>query len=161
MLGSAVWLTFFKYGIDLASPMELIAYGKTRQEIAKLIDADELIYQDLDDLRDACIEAAPTGEVKEFEVGVFNGEYKTPVPQGYLEHLSKNRGNKRRVNGNEGSRNGTLIGNSGPVNTASSADAPNGDRQAAAHRCPENREDIRYVLGSFPQADGDGKLTDI
>ncbi|KAI0379123.1 amidophosphoribosyltransferase [Hypomontagnella monticulosa] len=84
------------YGIDLASPTELIASGKDRFAIAKSIDAEEVIYQDLDDLKAACAElAAPDGPTQ-FEVGVFCGTYITPVPEGYFEHLNEVRGTKRK-----------------------------------------------------------------
>ncbi|KAI2619697.1 amidophosphoribosyltransferase [Hypoxylon sp. NC1633] len=84
------------YGIDLASPTELIASGKDRFAIAKSIDAEEVIYQDLDDLKAACAELAPPNGPTQFEVGVFCGEYVTPVPEGYLEHLNQVRGTKRK-----------------------------------------------------------------
>ncbi|KAI1454091.1 amidophosphoribosyltransferase [Annulohypoxylon moriforme] len=84
------------YGIDLASPTELIASGKDRFAIAKSIDAEEVIYQDLDDLKAACAELAPKNGPTEFEVGVFCGKYVTPVPEGYFEHLNELRGTKRK-----------------------------------------------------------------
>ncbi|XXH05893.1 hypothetical protein Hte_012334 [Hypoxylon texense] len=84
------------YGIDLASPTELIASGKDRFAIAKSIDAEEVIYQDLDDLKAACAELSPSNGPKEFEVGVFCGTYVTPVPEGYFEHLNEIRGTKRK-----------------------------------------------------------------
>ena len=130
-----------QYGIDLADPAELIAQGKSRQDVARLIDADDLIYQDLKDLEDAITEAA-TGEVKEFEVGVFNGQYQTPVPEGYFEHLFRSR-NKQPKN-----RKASLAGNAGPLNVLSDGesggDKLNGRQQMEAH--PESRNDIRYVL---------------
>ncbi|KAL7621312.1 amidophosphoribosyltransferase [Parahypoxylon ruwenzoriense] len=84
------------YGIDLASPTELIASGKDRFAIAKSIDAEEVIYQDLDDLKAACAELAPPNGPTQFEVGVFCGKYVTPVPEGYFEHLNQVRGTKRK-----------------------------------------------------------------
>ena len=63
-----------QYGIDLAEPRELIAHGKTRQEVARHIRADDVIYQDLEDLKAACIEAGPDGKTSDFEVGVFCGQ---------------------------------------------------------------------------------------
>ncbi|KAI0169775.1 amidophosphoribosyltransferase [Hypoxylon sp. FL1284] len=84
------------YGIDLASPTELIASGKDRFAIAKSIDAEEVIYQDLDDLKAACAELAPVNGPTQFEVGVFCGKYVTPVPEGYFEHLNEMRGMKRK-----------------------------------------------------------------
>jgi amidophosphoribosyltransferase len=38
------------YGIDMASEKEFIAHNKTVDEICESIDADKLIYQDLEDL---------------------------------------------------------------------------------------------------------------
>ncbi|KAI1392299.1 amidophosphoribosyltransferase [Hypoxylon trugodes] len=84
------------YGIDLASPTELIASGKDRFAIAKSIDAEEVIYQDLDDLKAACAELAPPDGPTQFEVGVFCGKYVTPVPEGYFDHLNQLRGTKRK-----------------------------------------------------------------
>nr|XP_036577095.1 Amidophosphoribosyltransferase [Colletotrichum truncatum]KAF6783974.1 Amidophosphoribosyltransferase [Colletotrichum truncatum] len=79
------------HGIDLADPKELIARGKTPEQVATLIGADEVIYQDLEDLKAACFEAVDEGkksDITDFEVGVFCGQYKTAVPPGYAEHLS-------------------------------------------------------------------------
>src|SRR3954469_18043414 len=42
------------YGIDMPNPSELGAAGRTDDEVAKLIGADWLVYQDLDDLVAAC-----------------------------------------------------------------------------------------------------------
>ena len=38
------------YGIDMPAADELIASGRTEEEVETLIGADRLIYQDLDDL---------------------------------------------------------------------------------------------------------------
>ncbi|KAJ4302279.1 amidophosphoribosyltransferase [Collariella sp. IMI 366227] len=101
------------YGIDLATPQELIAHEKTRQDIARHINADDVIYQDLDDLKAACMEVTHRTNVKDFEVGVFCGKYKTEVPAGYFEHLNEIRGKKRKMAEGQG-----LVGNGGPVNIA-------------------------------------------
>ncbi len=78
------------YGINLATHAELIASDKDRFAIAKAIDADSVIFQDLDDLRAACSELCPPDGPKEFEVGVFCGEYVTgAVPDGYFEHMAE------------------------------------------------------------------------
>ncbi|KAK4219517.1 phosphoribosyltransferase-like protein [Rhypophila decipiens] len=114
------------YGIDLASPTELIAHEKTREDIARHIDADDVIYQDLDDLKAACTEASDNGEITDFEIGVFCGKYKTEVPEGYFEHLSENRGKKRKIAAAADPTTATgrtpgspsLVANGGPVNTA-------------------------------------------
>lgn len=136
---------------------DLVAHGKTRQEIAQHIHADEVIFQDLDDLKASCIEAAegPT-EIKDFEVGVFCGKYVTDVPEGYFEHLSKLRGKERKTMarameaGLPGSGHATVVTNSGPVNVASRRDGDDDDdagedgKENGSSR-PEHREDIRYV----------------
>ncbi|KAH8694002.1 amidophosphoribosyltransferase [Talaromyces proteolyticus] len=77
------------YGIALASPAELIASDKDRFAIAETIGAEEVIFQDLEDLKAACIELSPPNGPKSFEVGVFCGSYITHVPDGYIEHLAE------------------------------------------------------------------------
>ena len=47
------------YGIDMPSPQELIATGRSDEEICREIGADRLIYQDLDDLKAAVRKANP------------------------------------------------------------------------------------------------------
>lgn len=47
------------YGIDMPSVHELIAHNRTTEEVAELIGADWLIYQDLHDLVDAVSEGNP------------------------------------------------------------------------------------------------------
>lgn len=88
------------YGIDLASPNELIAHNRDVREIAKQIGADTVIFQDLDDLAGACLDAAYDSETdgpKKFEVGVFSGSYVTPVRGDYFERLERMRGEGRMV----------------------------------------------------------------
>lgn len=84
------------YGIDLATTSELIAFRRSESEIAKQINADQVIYQSLPDLVAACAELSPTPGPRQFEVGVFTGKYITPVDEGYLEHLERVRGNKKK-----------------------------------------------------------------
>ncbi|KAH7157977.1 putative amidophosphoribosyltransferase [Dactylonectria estremocensis] len=116
------------YGIDLADPEQLVAHNRTRQEIAKHIGADELIYQSLDDLKDACLEAieGPT-DIKDFEVGVFSGKYQTEVPESYFEHLRdiRAKGTKRKNAEVEapGAKKLTLVGNGAAVNGPKSPEA--------------------------------------
>ncbi|KAL2152566.1 hypothetical protein VTH82DRAFT_5750 [Thermothelomyces myriococcoides] len=137
------------YGIDLATPQELIAHEKTREDIARHINADDVIYQDLDDLKAACMEAAPSGRVTDFEVGVFCGKYLTPVPEGYLDHLNKSRGKKRKM-AEEAARTGsTVTGNGGPVNLAKrtlSDNGPTGSEMAGADEEDINGEDKLAAL---------------
>lgn len=89
------------YGIDLASPSELIAHERKADVIAKHIGADKVIFQDLGDLESACAEAVSSGMTvranQKFEVGVFSGVYVTPVDAGYFAHLEKVRGETRKM----------------------------------------------------------------
>ena len=87
------------YGIDLASPLELVAHNHHGEDaIAKHIGADSVIYQTLDDLKAACVDAANNAvdSPSDFEVGVFCGTYITPVDEGYFEHLEQIRGQTRK-----------------------------------------------------------------
>jgi amidophosphoribosyltransferase len=144
-----------QYGIDLATPQELIAHEKTRQDIARHINADDVIYQDLDDLKAACMEVTPGGKVKDFEVGVFCGKYQTEVPAGYFEHLNEVRGKKRKIA--EEAAAPAAVGNGGPVNVAKRTLADgavglerrvngDGEDKNAGMANPDNRQDIRWVF---------------
>lgn len=96
-MGESHTLTEHRSGIDLASPKELIAHKRDRFDIAKLIGADEVIFQDLRDLVDACAELSPNGAgAAKFEIGVFCGRYVTEVPPGYFEHLDEVRSKGRK-----------------------------------------------------------------
>jgi len=83
------------YGIDLASSSELIAHARSADEIAKVIGADGVIYQSLDDLKEACAELSPRPN-QIFEVGVFCGKYITPVEDRYFDHRDTLRGSRKR-----------------------------------------------------------------
>ena len=60
------------YGIDMPARSELAANGRTVDELAEEIGADKLIFQDLNDLKDAITETAP--ELTEFDASVFDGK---------------------------------------------------------------------------------------
>jgi len=78
------------YGIDMPAARELIAHGRTEDEVCTAIGADWLIYQDLEALVDAV--GAGNSEIKEFDCSVFNGEYVTgDIDAAYLERLEKSR----------------------------------------------------------------------
>jgi amidophosphoribosyltransferase len=87
------------YGIDMPATRELIASGRTEQEIEKELGADWLIYQELPDLIEACREG--NEQIEHFDASCFSGEYVTGVEQGYLEKLQQQRSdvarNERRI----------------------------------------------------------------
>jgi amidophosphoribosyltransferase len=85
------------YGIDMPSANELIAHGHTEEEVCRLIGADWLIYQDLDDLIASSAEGSP--KIKQFDCAVFTGDYVTgDVSQNYLDRIAaeRNDANKSR-----------------------------------------------------------------
>jgi amidophosphoribosyltransferase len=74
------------YGIDMPSASELIAHGRTVDEVCELIGADWLVYQDLEDLIHCSSEGNPA--VESFDCSVFSGEYITgDVDQKYLDRI--------------------------------------------------------------------------
>lgn len=74
------------YGIDMPSAKELIAHGRTDEEVGTKIGADWMIYQDLDDLIAASAEG--NANVSGFDCSVFNGEYLTgDVNETYLNSI--------------------------------------------------------------------------
>ena len=76
------------YGIDMPYVEELIAYDRSVDEICKLIGADKLIYQDLEDL----IKSVSNNKIKDFDTSCFSGEYITPgVTKEYLKNLHTTR----------------------------------------------------------------------
>jgi amidophosphoribosyltransferase len=105
------------YGIDLASPQELVAHNRDRTEIAKHIGADEVIYQSLDDLKAACAELSPRPN-QQFEVGVFCGKYATPVTKEYFEHLELIRGQSKKMKVLDAAKEAILHGNAGETEIA-------------------------------------------
>ena len=73
------------YGIDMPAPSELIASGRSIPEIQQELGADWLIYQELDDLIEACREG--NENITQFDTSCFSAEYVTGVKEGYLERL--------------------------------------------------------------------------
>jgi amidophosphoribosyltransferase len=82
------------YGIDMPAPSELIASGRDREQIRQELGADQLIYQDLDDLIEACQEG--NDSITRFDTSCFSGEYVTGVEDGYLEDLQLRRSDQAK-----------------------------------------------------------------
>lgn len=108
-----------------------------------------MIYQTLQDLKDACTEAIHEGsEAIDFEVGVFSGEYTTPVTCAYFDHLSKLRGKKKRKAASmtqDGDPSQTVVvGSGGPVNGATcNGKVEDEEEDEKPDQGPANREDVR------------------
>jgi amidophosphoribosyltransferase len=63
------------YGIDMPSPTELVAHGRTLEEVRELIGCDALIYQDVAGLKRAV--AALNPKLDGFDASCFDGIYCT------------------------------------------------------------------------------------
>jgi amidophosphoribosyltransferase len=78
------------YGIDMPSANELIANGRTVEQIQELIGADRLIYQDLQGLIRSV--RHDNSSITEFDTSCFSGEYVTgDVTEEYLHDLESRR----------------------------------------------------------------------
>lgn len=83
------------YGIDMPAPSELIASGRNIEQIQAELGADRLIYQELDDLIEACREG--NAGITRFDTSCFSGEYVTGVEDGYLDELQKRRSDQAKL----------------------------------------------------------------
>lgn len=78
------------YGIDMPTQQELIAHGRTAQEVCADIGADGLVYQDLDDLKKSVSDINPA--IQHFDTSCFDGVYVTgDIDQSFLDTLQAER----------------------------------------------------------------------
>lgn len=83
------------YGIDMPSRDELLATGRSDEEICKEIGADALIYQDLDALVDDIKQSNP--KIKDFDCSCFDGKYVTgDISEAYLSKIESARGDGQK-----------------------------------------------------------------
>jgi amidophosphoribosyltransferase len=74
------------YGIDMPTRGELVAHGRSDEEVARMIGADYLVYQDVEDLKNAVRDINPA--LKDFEASCFDGHYITgDVTTDYLDRI--------------------------------------------------------------------------
>ncbi|NML62348.1 amidophosphoribosyltransferase [Massilia sp. RP-1-19] len=82
------------YGIDMPTRDELIAYGRSTEEICREITADALVYQDVDALKRSISDVNPA--LQNFEASCFDGVYVTgDVTPEYLDRLEFARHNPK------------------------------------------------------------------
>ncbi|MGK9149076.1 amidophosphoribosyltransferase [Plantibacter flavus] len=75
------------YGINMPSRQELVAHGKKIPDIARELGADNLIYQEVADMKAAILEGSG---ISELEMSCFTGEYVTgTVTPEYLEWVER------------------------------------------------------------------------
>ena len=78
------------YGIDMPTRGELIAHGRTDEEIRLAIGADALIYQSVAAMKQSVRDIAPA--LREFEASCFDGVYVTgDITPEYLDRIELER----------------------------------------------------------------------
>ncbi|VFR48660.1 Amidophosphoribosyltransferase [plant metagenome] len=78
------------YGIDMPTQTELIAHGRDEQEVARIIGANALIYQDIAAMQQAVTDLNPA--LTRFDASCFTGEYITgDITPEYLARLGERR----------------------------------------------------------------------
>lgn len=78
------------YGIDMPTQAELVAHGRSIDEIRTMIGCDELIYQDLDALKKTIHHLNP--EIEQFDASCFDGVYVTgDITEQDIERLQQER----------------------------------------------------------------------
>jgi amidophosphoribosyltransferase len=84
------------YGIDMPTRSELIAHGRTEEEVCREITADALVYQDIEALKRSITDVNPM--LKKFEASCFDGEYVTgDISRDYLDRIEFARENPKAV----------------------------------------------------------------
>ncbi|MBS0307856.1 MAG: amidophosphoribosyltransferase [Proteobacteria bacterium] len=74
------------YGIDMPTRNELIAHGRTEEEICREITADALVYQDVEALKRSISDVNPI--LQRFEASCFDGVYVTgDISRDYLDRI--------------------------------------------------------------------------
>lgn len=82
------------YGIDMPTRNELIAFGRTEDEVCREITADALVYQNVDALKLSISDVNPA--LQNFEASCFDGVYVTgDVSRDYLDRVEFARNNSK------------------------------------------------------------------
>ena len=87
------------YGIDMPDANELIAHGRSTDDIAAHIGVDWLLFQRLSDVERAVNDARPAGElpITRFEDSIFTGEYIAGQVDGsYLQYIASLRSDQAK-----------------------------------------------------------------
>ncbi|KAI9809325.1 MAG: hypothetical protein M1825_002616 [Sarcosagium campestre] len=146
------------YGIDLASPLELVAHDRDGHQIAKYVGADEVIYQSLEDLQGACAELSPRDPATQnFEVGVFCGKYITPVDADYFERLERIRGEGRKLKVMDNAREAVMNGYAGEQEVRMAAKGVEVDAHGRVIPVSFDHEGFSAQLNNGDDLNGQGK----
>jgi amidophosphoribosyltransferase len=85
------------YGIDMPTRNELIAHGRTEEEVCREITADALVYQDVAALKRSISDVNPL--LKTFEASCFDGIYVTgDISRDYLDRIEVKRSHPQPEN---------------------------------------------------------------
>ena len=82
------------YGIDMPTKQELVAHGRSIEEVREIIGCDALIYQDVDAMKTAVAKAraVQAGRLDGFDASCFDGVYVTgDVSADDIARLNENR----------------------------------------------------------------------
>jgi amidophosphoribosyltransferase len=82
------------YGIDMPAASELVANNRTEEQVEKILGADKLFYQSLDDLISACNEGNKS--ITKFDTSCFSNEYVTSIDAEYLKQLEIRRSDEAK-----------------------------------------------------------------
>ncbi|MBU6491297.1 MAG: amidophosphoribosyltransferase [Burkholderiales bacterium] len=94
------------YGIDMPTSSELVAHDRTDEEVARIIGADALVYQDVEDMKRAVMDINPA--LSNFDASCFDGNYITgDVTPAYLDRLEQARLSPRAQRDRDGTDGGT------------------------------------------------------
>lgn len=88
------------YGIDMPAASELIAHGRTEDEVGNAIGVDRLFYLTLEDLKVAVQQGNP--RLEQFDCSVFTGEYTTGEDKNYFKQLEALRNDGQKEQGSNG-----------------------------------------------------------
>ena len=78
------------YGIDMPTKDELVAHGRSVEEIRQIIGADALIYQDVDAMKRAIGQLNPS--LRGFDASCFDGVYVTgDITEGDIDRMNHQR----------------------------------------------------------------------
>lgn len=115
------------YGIDIPSRFELIAHERSTEEIAAVLGADMLVYNDLSDIIEAVVSLNPTllPPGNKFEASCFDGVYVTKeVTPEFLEEVERKRGKGRVGSAQVKNPNPNPNSNPNPIPPVSPVSAP-------------------------------------
>ena len=76
------------YGINMPTRGELLAHGRSVEQISEILSADHVVYQTVEDLLDSIVQNT---DIKDLEMSCFDGHYVTGgIDEEYFIWLENN-----------------------------------------------------------------------